>query len=147
MSATTLDSARFGGTATRSPLLRRARIALARHAVPQFLLVLALWWLADTLVRVTGLPLPGSILGLFITLGLLASGVLPVAWLKRGAGFLLAHLMLFFVPPMLALLEHPELISLTGLKLLGVILLGTLLVMSVTALLVDFMMKRGNRHA
>ncbi|MBE9607565.1 CidA/LrgA family protein [Acetobacteraceae bacterium H6797] len=146
MSATTFDSARFGGT-PRSTLLRRARIALARHAAPQFLLVLAVWWAADTLVRITGLPLPGSILGLGLMLVLLGTGALPVSWLRRGAGFLLGHLMLFLVPPMLALLEHPELFSLTGLKLLGVILLGTLLVMSATALLVDLMMKRSQRHA
>lgn len=145
MSATTLAPARF--PSTRADLLRRARIALARRTWPQCLLVLGLWWAADGLVRLTGLPLPGSILGLFVLLALLGTGVLPARWLKRGAGLLLGHLMLFFVPPMLALLEHPELLSLTGLKLLGVIFLGTLLVMSVTALLIDAMMRRAARHA
>lgn len=150
MSAALFDSAHpraIPARRTASPLLRRARIALRRHTAPQFLLLLALWWVADAMAKLSGLPLPGSILGLFVLLALLGSGALPASWLRRGAMLLLGHLMLFFVPAMLALLDYPELLSLTGLKLVGVILLGTLSVMSVTALLVEFLMRRGTRHA
>lgn len=148
MSLTLSDSLRFPTAPSRGwrPLLR-AKVMMRQHAAPQFLLLLGLWWVSDMVARTLDLPVPGSILGLLVALGLLWSGVMPAKMLNRGAGLLLAHLMLFFVPAMLALLEHPELISLTGLKVLIAIMTGTIVVMSGTALVVDFCIKRALRRA
>jgi len=57
--------------------------------------------------------------------------------MKRGANWLLAEMLLFFVPAVLALLDHGELIGLLGLKIFAIILLSTTAVMCVTALTVD----------
>jgi holin-like protein len=46
-------------------------------------------------------------------------------------------MLLFFVPAVLALLDHNELLGLMGLKILAVIIVSTIMVMSVTALTVD----------
>ncbi|WP_407156186.1 CidA/LrgA family protein [Bradyrhizobium sp. STM 3557] len=111
-------------------LLRRSRPA-------QLALVAAFWLAGEELVRITGLPLPGSIIGM--GLALLALGVrgLHIGSMKRGANWLLAEMLLFFVPAVLALLDHSELLGLMGLKILTVIVLSTVAVMSVTALTVD----------
>ena len=46
-------------------------------------------------------------------------------------------MLLFFVPAVLAVTQHGEFIGLLGLKVLVVILAGTVTVMAVTALTVD----------
>lgn len=110
--------------------------------------IIGLWWGCDALARATGLPLPGGILGMAVLLILLASGRLPAAWVRRGSGGLLDHMLLFFIPATMAVLDHRELFSLVGLKVLAVIVLGTALVMIGTALVVELCMRvRSLPHA
>lgn len=119
----------------------------------QVALLCAFWLITETFTVAHNWPIPGSVIGLFLLFALLALRVVPFGWVERGANFLLGHLMLFFVPAMLGLVSHPELKSLLGLKLLAAVLIGTLVVMSGTALVVDvafhFLAKRsteeGNR--
>ncbi len=118
------------------PLARAAR--LLRHSpLLQVGLVASFWLAGEATVRLLGLPLPGGLVGLALVLALLASGRLKRQSLRRGAQWLLADMLLFFVPAVLAVLEHGELIGLTGLKILFVILLSTVMVMLVTALTVE----------
>jgi holin-like protein len=111
-------------------LLRRSRLV-------QLALVAAFWLAGEELVRITGLPLPGSVIGMALALLALSARGLHVGSMKRGANWLLAEMLLFFVPAVLALLDHSELLGLMGLKILAVIIVSTIAVMSVTALTVD----------
>jgi holin-like protein len=103
----------------------------------QMLLIVGFWLAGETIVRATGLPLPGAVAGLFIVLALLGSKRLSIATVRRGAQWFLAEMLLFFVPAVLAVLDHPELLGLLGLKILAVIVAGTLIVMIVTAVVMD----------
>ena len=96
--------------------------------------------------RLTGLPLPGGIVGMVLVLLLLASHRLSLFSLKRGAEWFLAEMLLFFVPAVLAVVDHGELLGLLGLKVLLVILGGTMTVMGVTALTVDLCYRWSARH-
>ncbi len=102
---------------------------------------------ANVVTRAAGLPLPGSVVGLFVLLALLLSGAVPVDWFNRGARGLLDHLMLFFVPAMLGLIDHPELLGALGFKLLLAVLVGTAAVMISTALIVEAGFRLRSRHA
>jgi holin-like protein len=55
-------------------------------------------------------------------------------------------MLLFFVPAVLAVMDHREFLGLLGLKILSVILLGTVVVMSVTALVVDLGYRLSEAH-
>lgn len=125
----------------------RVRLAATGRAVFQIGCLVVLWWLCERLVRAAGLPIPGGVLGLAVLLALLASGALPAKWLALGAGRLLDHLLLFFVPATMTLLNHPELLGATGLKVLAVILVGVISVMAGTALIVDWHFRLRARHA
>jgi len=103
----------------------------------QILLILAFWLSGEAIVRATGLPIPGSIAGLFIVLALLVSKRLSVRTVRLGAQWFLAEMLLFFVPAVLALLDHPEFLGLLGVKILVVILLSTCIVMIVTGAVID----------
>jgi holin-like protein len=110
-------------------------------------LLVALWAGCERLVRITHLPLPGSVLALAMLLLLLASGAVPVSSLRRGADWLLAEMLLFFIPAVMAVSQHAALLRSQGLRIVAVILIGTALVMSTTALLVDLVWRwRHGRH-
>ncbi|EGJ10471.1 MULTISPECIES: CidA/LrgA family protein [Rubrivivax] len=115
---------------------RRSRIA-------QLGAIGAVWAAGELIVRTTGLPLPGGLVGMALLFVLLATGAVRVASWRRGASWLIAEMLLFFVPAVLAVLDHPELFGWLGLKLLVVIAGGTLAVMAATALAVECMLRRG----
>lgn len=109
-----------------------------RHAVVlQLALVVGFWLAGELLVRVLHLHVPGGIAGLALVLLLLVTRVLKVSAVKRGSEWLLAQMLVFFVPAVLAVLEHREFLGLLGLKILFVIVMSTIAVMAVTALVVD----------
>lgn len=107
------------------------------HVFFQVLLLIGFWLLGEIAVRMTHLPIPGGIAGMLIVLGLLTSRRLDVTWLRLGSEWLLAEMLLFFIPAVLVVLDHREFIGLVGLKILAVIVLGTILVMTITAFTVD----------
>jgi holin-like protein len=115
----------------------RLRHALDRSRLLQIALLCGFWVVGAALATLSGLPIPGGVFGMAILLALLASGLLRPLTVRRGAYWLLAEQLLFFVPAVMVLLDHHEMIGSLGLKLMAVILVGTLLVMTSTALTVE----------
>ncbi len=103
----------------------------------QILLILGIWAVGEGVVRAASFSLPGSIVGLFLLLAGLLSGWLNLRDVRKGAQWFLAEMLLFFVPAVLALLDHPELLHLEGLEILAVILISTLIVMLVTSAVIE----------
>jgi holin-like protein len=127
------------------------RIDLQNHPklsrLAQILLLIAFWQAGEAIVRLAHLPIPGAIAGMLLVLALFASGKVKLTSMKGGAEWFLAEMLLFFVPAVLALLDHGEFIGIVGLKVLAVIFAGTVIVMGVTAIAIDFgyrlMMRQG----
>lgn len=105
-------------------------------------LLVALWAVCDWLSRHFGLPLPGGILGLILLLAALAFGLVRSDWLRPGVGRLTGHMLLFFIPAMMAPLAHHELFGLIGLKIMAIIVISTTTVMLSTGLIVDACFRR-----
>jgi holin-like protein len=123
------------------------RSALRRSRVLQICLIVLFSWLGQAVAQFLGLPVPGGVIGMAIVLALLATRRLRVRNVHRGASWLLGEMLLFFVPAVMSLLDHREFLGVLGLKLLAVILLGTALVMTGTALTIDLCYRWMNRHA
>lgn len=135
-------------TMNRAAHTLRNRIITSR--LFQIILISAFWLLGEGIVRMTYLPIPGAVAGLALVLLLLVSGKLKPTTMRGGAQWLLADMLLFFVPAVLAVLDHQEFLGIVGLKILAVIFGGTAAVMCATALAVDFgyrmMMRLEHRH-
>ncbi|GAA0489483.1 CidA/LrgA family protein [Pigmentiphaga sp. GD03639] len=108
----------------------------------QVLALVAVWWAADTAVRWTGLPIPGGVVGLFAVLALLLSGRLPLHRIDQGAQWLLADMLVFFIPAVVAMVRYQDLLRSEGLKLAAVIVLGNACVMLTTAMTVEWIARR-----
>ncbi|WP_238114611.1 CidA/LrgA family protein [Vibrio cincinnatiensis] len=102
------------------------------------ILVLALIWLiADYLVHRFHLPIPANLTGMLLLLVLVFSRVVKVDWLRRGASWLLAEMLLFFVPAVVAVVNYQPLMRQQGLRIMLVLVISTIVVIAVTAWVVD----------
>lgn len=120
---------------------------IRQNSLFQILLVFIFWFASELVVKLFKLPVSGGILGLGIVLLLLVTKHLKLDSIRRGAQLLLADMLLFFIPAVLAVLEHQEFIGLLGLKIFLVIMLSTIAVMLITALVVDYCYHWKTNHA
>ncbi len=125
----------------------RTRYAFHQSRLLQLGVLIGFWCFGQAIARFFRLPAPGGVMGLAAVLALLLARRISVSSIRRGAKMLLAEMLLFFVPSVMALLDHSEFLGVLGLKLLVVILTGTLSVMAATALTVDLCARWTMRHA
>ncbi|WP_029002458.1 CidA/LrgA family protein [Azorhizobium doebereinerae] len=128
------------------PQLRHL-IMLRRTRFAQVVALAGVWFVSDTATRAAGLPVPGGVIGMLALLALFGTGLLKVHSVSGGARWLLAEMLLFFVPSVLAVLDHQEFMGAVGLKIAAVIVVGTVLVMGATAMTVDLCYRWQARHA
>lgn len=112
-------------------LLRRLQIPL------QVLLYAGLFVLAQNLVLWLSLPLPANLVGMVILLTLVMCRIVPLKWVRAGASWLLAEMLLFFVPAVVAVVNYAQLLLIDGWRIFAVIALSTLMVLGATAWVVD----------
>ncbi|AXT45379.1 MULTISPECIES: CidA/LrgA family protein [Chromobacterium] len=100
--------------------------------------LLSVVWIAASQLSSHFLPaVPAGVLGMFLVLAALWLGWLPLAWCRSGARWLLAEMLLFFIPAVVAVIQYPDVIMAAGLRIVAVIVLSTLLVMAATSWVVD----------
>lgn len=79
---------------------------------------IAILWLissgAHELVALTGIPLPGNVVGLLLTFAALSSGLLPIEMIEEGGGVLLRHMSLLFIPFAAGIGEYAPLLRAHG---------------------------------
>lgn len=120
---------------TRSPTQLRN---IARRSLPlQILLLIAFWWIGESIVLASGLPVPGGIVGMLLVLALLFTRRMRLRSMRRGAEWFLAEILLFFLPAVLAVCAHQRFFGWVGIEILFTLLVGTLCVGGLTALTVD----------
>lgn len=100
--------------------------------------LIAAWWAADQAAAALQLSFSGGVVGLFVLVALLASGWLKPATIELGANWLLANMLLFFIPLVVSVVQFTDLIKTKGLVLLLDIGLGFACVMLATALTVEW---------
>ncbi|MCA2014833.1 CidA/LrgA family protein [Vibrio tritonius] len=96
-----------------------------------------IWFAADYLVKQFHLPIPSNLTGLLLLLVLVFARIINVEWLRRGATWLLAEMLLFFVPAVVTVVNYQSLMEQEGLQIIAVLFISTALVIGVTAWVVD----------
>lgn len=117
--------------------MKPASLKKALRLLVELAVLCALFLLGGQIASWLGWPIPGGVMGLALLLILFASGVLKPAMLQLGAGWLMAEMLLFFIPALMSLLDYGALIREEGWRILLVIAVSTLMVMVVTAMTVE----------
>lgn len=87
--------------------------------------------IGNLIVTLLNLPIPGSIIGLLILFLGLYFKIIPVTFIKEGAGFILVILPMFLIPSTVGVVQYPELLSVWGMMLIFMIMISTFLTMIV----------------
>ncbi|WP_435951739.1 CidA/LrgA family protein [Dryocola sp. BD626] len=111
---------------------------LTRLQIPvQVAMYAALFVAAERLVDWWHLPLPANLVGMIMLLALIVCRVVPLSWVRAGSRWLLAEMLLFFVPAVVAVVNYAQLLMVDGWRIFLVIAISTMLVLGATALVVD----------
>lgn len=109
----------------------------------QLALILVIYLAGEGLVLLTGLPLPGNILGMVLLLILLLTGAVRESSIAEVSDFFLDNLAFFFVVPGIQLLESFALLSGYLWQSLLMIALTTLLSLAAAGFAAQLLIRRG----
>ncbi|MGG4108702.1 CidA/LrgA family holin-like protein [Paenibacillus lautus] len=99
----------------------------------------------DQLAAWLNIGIPGSILGIVVLFILLEIKVLRLEWIELGANWLLAELLLFFIPAAVGIMKYFPMLEAEGLQILAVVLFSTVIVMVSSGLTAGFISSRKER--
>ncbi|WP_027190976.1 CidA/LrgA family protein [Fundidesulfovibrio putealis] len=93
----------------------------------QTALLWGIYWVCNRFVQATGLPIPGNVIGVAVLFSLLCFGVVKLEHVQEAADFLLKHLVFFFIPIAVGLMDWGPVFYDYGLVLLAAIVASSLI--------------------
>lgn len=119
-----------------------SELTTIKRASYQISLIIAIWDFAYMLQKLFNLPIASGVFGFFILLILLQMQWLNLEKVSLGADMLLGELLLFFIPPVVGVIQYQQLLLISGWKIFLVILLSTALVMASSVLMVKLFLQQ-----
>lgn len=112
------------------------------RTVAQIGIIIVFYIVGQAIVNFTGIIIPGSIIGLVLLWLALFFKILNVKYIQKGASFLLAFLTLFFIPSTVAVINYPELLTVSGGLLIIAVIVSTLISLAVSGKVSQFIEKK-----
>lgn len=110
--------------------------------------VMILWGIfsfGNLLSRLTGIPVPGNVIGMVLLFVLLVCNVIKLQYIEEGANFLLKHMLFFFIPVAVGLMNWGPLFYENGLALTLAIVLGAVIPLFMVGWVIQLLHKEGER--
>lgn len=112
------------------------------HMIRQLLIIFGCLAVGEVVVRLTGIAIPSSIIGMLLLTALLQMKVVKLEWVKGVADFLISNIGFFFVPPGVALMLYFDVIKMEIVPIAVATLVSTALVLIATGLTHQFIERR-----
>lgn len=113
-------------------------------ALGQLAILWAIYQGSTWFVAAVGLPIPGNVVGVMLLFALLCLGVIKLKHVELAADFLLRHLVFFFVPVAVGLMEWGQVFYDYGLTLFAAIVISAVLPLLTVGGLTQLLNKRRN---
>lgn len=113
----------------------------------QLAVLIGIYLAGNQVVRLTGLPVPGNVVGVVLLYGLLNVGLVRLEQVQDAADFLLRHLVFFFIPVAVDLMNWGGLFYRYGLMLALAIAVSTILTYVGTGHLAQWLRRREDECA
>ncbi|MED4204917.1 CidA/LrgA family protein [Neobacillus mesonae] len=108
----------------------------------QVLIIHVFLFLGAAVKEVVPLPIPASMFGLCLLFLALFLKIIKLEWVEKGANWLMAELLLFFIPSAVGIVNYDEIISLQGAEIVMLIGISTMIVVGMTAVIAEIMTRR-----
>lgn len=108
----------------------------------QFSIIVLISFAGEFLNAVLPLPVPASIYGILILFICLKSGIIPLSAIKETSAFFIEIMPVLFLPAAVGLLDSWDILSDTWLAYLAICLISTILVMGISGLVTQLILKR-----
>jgi holin-like protein len=113
----------------------------------QLFILIAIFTVSNFIVKLTSLPIPGSVLGMILLFICLTTGTVKLKYIEKASEYLIKHLSLFFIPYAVGLMSYGNLIQTNGWKLLIMIIGSTLIGLVATSGITQYLSsKETQRH-
>ncbi|WP_462411756.1 CidA/LrgA family protein [Neobacillus sp. Marseille-QA0830] len=98
--------------------------------------------------QIIPIPIPASMFGLILLFLALCLKIVKLEWVEQGANWLLAELLLFFVPSAVGIVNYKEIFSFVGAEIVILIGISTIIVMGLTGIIAEktAVKKRSEQH-
>lgn len=113
----------------------------------QFCIILGVTAIGEILKHFISLPIPGSIYGLVLMFILLCTHVIKIDDVKETGEFLIEIMPMMFIPAGVGLLESWSVLQPILLPVSVITVVSTIIVMAVTGVVTQLVMKAGKRGA
>ena len=111
------------------------------------MIILAISFVGEALHSLLPLPVPASIYGLVLMLIGLQTGILPLSAVNEAGGFLIEIMPLMFIPAAVGLIDTWEVLSPSWLQFVIVTVVTTVVVMAVSGLATQAVIRLRSRKA
>lgn len=110
--------------------------------------ILSLFFIVGaTIQEYFNLVIPGSVIGLVLLFLCLFFNVIPERWIKDGAGFMTKHLIIFFIPATVGILNYYNLFIGKGFWLVIITIVSSLIVLVTSGYVSEKLSeRRSSRH-
>ncbi|MFY3793552.1 CidA/LrgA family protein [Ureibacillus sp. MALMAid1270] len=112
------------------------------RTVLQIIILYIFHYIGVFIVEFTNLPLPPSVVGFILLFICLLMNWIKVEMIRDGASFLIGFMLLFYIPPVIGIIEYPQLISVNGMILIGAVIISTLFTIYLTSMLSQIIEKK-----
>ena len=117
-------------------VLRLSRLA------GQLILIWFIYWASNAFADFSGLPIPGNVIGVILLFGLLSARIVRLEHIVEGADFLLKHLVFFFIPLTVSLMNCGHIFYDYGIVLAAAIVISTILSFWTVGYLTELFIKK-----
>lgn len=95
--------------------------------IGQILVLWLIYWLGNQITAITGFPIPGTVFGMVLLFFLLLTGIVKLSYIQEAADFLLKHMLFFFIPIAVGLMDWGAVFYEHGMVLTLALVVGAVL--------------------
>jgi holin-like protein len=103
----------------------------------QILFIHIFLFLGSAVKAIVPIPIPAAMVGLLLLFLSLLLGIVKLEWVEQGGNWLLAELLLFFIPSAVGIVNYEEMLSWQGFISVLLIGLSTFIVIGSTAFIAE----------
>ncbi len=120
-------------------LLRRSNM----NILSQLFIILAFSYVGETITTLFHLPVPGSIVGLFLLFGALQTKLIKVKQIDESGSWLKNNMAFLFVPATVGIMPYFDIIQKSWIDITIVLIFSTLITYIITGVIAEFLNKKG----